>query len=122
MGLTYRELIREARGLANAVRHASQTHKKLAGAMDEGAKDTGRIAEQIAALHVDTATVAETNQVGQIMRGMSTAAIAYANAADEATRAAVAAEQQTITDHGGIKQAADKSPVPMADRRWYTKE
>lgn len=122
MTLTYQELLRETRTLARGVRKATETHKKMAGALHDGAQETGRIAEQIAALHVDNATVAETREVGRIMDGMSTAAIAYANAADEAARAAVAAEQQTITDHGGIKEAADRSPVDMADRDWYRQE
>lgn len=122
MALTYRQLLRETRDLAKGVRHATETHKKLATAMDQQAKDTGRIAEQIAALHVDTATVAETREVSRIMQGLSVAALAYANAADEASRAATAAEQQTRTDHGGIQEAADRSPVPMADRSWYAQE
>lgn len=122
MALTYRELLRETRDLARGVRHATESHKKMATAMDGQAKDTGRIAEQIAALKVDTATVAETREVARIMQGLSTSALAYASAADEASRAATAAEQQTRSDHGGIKEAADRSPVPMADRSWYTQE
>lgn len=122
MALTYRQLLREARDLARGVRRATESHKKMATVLDGEAKDTGRIAEQIAALHVDTATVAETREVARIMQGLSTSALAYASAADEASRAATAAEQQTVTDHGGIKEAADRSPVPMADRRWYTQE
>jgi hypothetical protein len=122
MALTYRELLRETRALAKGVRHATETHKKLAAAMDEQAKDTGRVAEQIAAMKVDTATVAETREVARIMQGLSTSALAYASAADEASRAATAAERQTVSDHSGIKEAADRSPVTMADRSWYTQE
>ena len=122
MALTYRELLRETQALARDVRRATGQHKKMAGAMNDHAQDTGRVAEQIAALHVDTATVAETREVARIMQGLSTAAIAYASAADEASRAAAAAERQTIATHGGIKEAADRSPVPMADRTWYKQE
>jgi hypothetical protein len=122
MALTYRELLRETRTLARDVRRATEQHKKMATAMDAHAKDTGRVAEQISALHVDTATVAETREVARIMQGLSTAAIAYANAADEASRAAAAAEREAVTTHGGIQEAADRSPVPMADRTWYRQE
>ena len=122
MALTYRELLRETRTMARDVRRATEAHKKMATAMDGQAKDTGRVAEQIAALKVDTATVSETREVARIMQGLSTAALAYASAADEASRAATAAEQQTVTTHGGIKEAADKSPVPMAGRTWYRQE
>lgn len=122
MALTYIELLREARALARDVRRATERHKKMAAAMDSQAKDTGRIAEQIASLKVDSATVGETRELSRIMQGVSTAALAYANAADEASRAAVAAERETVTTHGGIKEARDQAPVEMADRVWYTQE
>ena len=122
MALTYIELLREARALARDVRRATERHKKMAAAMDSQAKDTGRIAEQIASLKVDSATVGETREVSRIMQGVSTAALAYANAADEASRAAVAAERETVTTHGGIKEARDRAPVEMANRVWYTQE
>ncbi len=120
--LTYRELLRQARALARDVRKATDAHTEMASAMTAEAKDTGRIAEQISALKVDASTVTETREVARIMQGLSTAALAYATAADDASRAAVAAEQQAVTDHGGIQQAADKSPVPMAARGWYSQE
>lgn len=122
MTLTYRELLREARALARDVHRATEEHRQMASAMDSHAKDTGRVAEQIAALKVDTATVAETREVARIMQGLSTAALAYASAADEASRAAAAAEQQAVVTHGGIQEARDRSPAEMADRGWYTQE
>ncbi len=122
MPLSYGQLLRETRAMARDVRRATEAHKKLAAAMEAEARDTARIAEQIAALKVDSATVGETREVARIMQGMSTAAIAYASAADEASRAAAAAERQTVTDHGRIKEAADRSPVAMADRSWYGQE
>lgn len=122
MPLTYGRLIRETRRLTREVRRATEEHKRIAAAMGGEAQDTGRIAEQIAALKVDRATVGETHRVAQIMLGLSTAAIAYASASEEASRAAAAAEQQTRSDHGGIKEARDRSPVEMANRDWYRQE
>jgi hypothetical protein len=120
--LTYLQLLRDTRALAAAVRGAEERHKQLASHLDAEAQDTGRIAEQIAALQVDTATVAETREVSRIMQGLSQAALAYAAAADGASRAAAGAEQQTRTDHSGIHQAVQSSPAPMAARGWYTQE
>lgn len=122
MALTYLELRRETKALARDVRRATEQHKKTAAAMDAEAKDTSRIAEQIAALKVDTATVAETREVSRIMQGLSQAALAFANAAEETSRSATAADQQAQSDHGGIHEAVGSSPVPMADRAWYTQE
>ncbi|MFF2080610.1 hypothetical protein ACFVXG_38330 [Kitasatospora sp. NPDC058162] len=120
--LTYRELRRQLRALAKEVRQATEAHKKRAKTLGDEAKDTGRIAEQIAALQVDPATVAETREVSRIMQGLSTTALAYAAAADEASRAATAADQEAVRLHDGIQQAVDKSPVPMAKASWYTQE
>ncbi|MFJ2191586.1 hypothetical protein ACIOJE_27255 [Kitasatospora sp. NPDC087861] len=120
--LTYRELRRQVRALAKEVRQATEAHKKLARTLNAEAKDTGRIAEQIAALKVDSSTVAETREVSRIMQGLSTTALAYSTAADEASLAATAADQEAVRLHDGIQQAADRSPVPMAKASWYTQE
>ena len=122
MALTYRELLRQVRAVARDVRRATEVHRQMAAAMGEQAADNGRVAEQIAALAVDQATVAETREVSRIMQGLSTAARAYAAAADDAARAAAVADRQAETDHGGIQEAADRSPVPMAARGWYAQE
>lgn len=120
--LTFRELLKETRALAKEIRQATGAHKTLAKTLTDEAKDTGRVAEQIVALNVDQATIAETRELASIMQGLSTATLAYATAADEASRAAAAAERQAVTDHGGIQQAADRSPVRMANASWYTQE
>ncbi|MEV0187200.1 hypothetical protein AB0I39_01525 [Kitasatospora purpeofusca] len=121
-GLTYRELVREVRRLAREMRRDTAAFHALAAAQREQAVDTRRIAEQIAALHVDSATVAETSEVAKIMQGLSDAALAYEGAATEAGRSAADADAQAATDHDGIQQARDSAPVPMADRTWYTQE
>ncbi|MET8623598.1 hypothetical protein ABZW30_07555 [Kitasatospora sp. NPDC004669] len=120
--LTYRDLVRQVRELSRELRRDTTAFRALATAQDNAAKETGRIAEQIATLKVDAATVAETHEVARIMQGLSDDAIAYATSAEEAGRDAAAAEQQAHTDHDGIQQAVDSSRVPMADRQWYTQE
>lgn len=121
-GLTYRELLRQVVKLTAEVWRDTAAFQAVAATQEAEAKDTGRIAEQIAALKVDTATVAETREVSRIMQGLSNAAIASANATEETARHAAAANQQARSDHDGIQQAADSAPVPMADRQWYTQE
>ncbi|GHF27887.1 hypothetical protein GCM10018790_01590 [Kitasatospora xanthocidica] len=120
--LSYRELVRQVRQLAREVRRDTAAYRTLAQAQKAEAEDTGRIAEQIAALKVDAATVAETHEVAKVMKGLSDAAIAYASAAEETGRTAADTESQAHTDHDGIQQAVDSSSVPMADRTWYTQE
>ncbi|MFJ3793858.1 hypothetical protein [Kitasatospora sp. NPDC090091] len=122
MALTYRELVRQTRALGRDVRRGAEQQKKRAAAIADEAKDTGRIADQIAALHVDAATIAETRETSKIMQGLSEAALAQATAAEEAARSAQAAEQQAVATHGGIQEARDNARVPMAARQWYTQE
>jgi hypothetical protein len=120
--LTYRQLVKAVRELAREVRRDTEAHRKLALKQQEEAKDTGHIAEQIAALGVDAATVAETREVARIMQGLSASALSYASTADEASRAAKAAESEAVTTHGSIQEAVDRSPVPMANAAFYTQE
>lgn len=121
-GLTYRDLVRQVRQLSKEITRDTSAHRALADLLKTEAQDTGRVAEQIAALKVDAATVAETREVGRIMAGLSEAALAYAATAEEAGRHAQAAGDQARTDHDGIQQAVDSSPVEMAHRGWYTQE
>jgi hypothetical protein len=121
--LTYTSLLTKVKDLADRVSRSAEWHQKLASQLDDEAQDVGRIAEQIGVMDVDAATIAETQELAKIMAGISQAAIAYAGAADNAARAARAAEQQTLTDHAGIHEAARCAPIPdMAARGWYTQE
>lgn len=120
--LTYKELVRETRRLASDIRQATDTHAKTARQQTAEARDTQHIADQITMLRVDPATVAETREVARIMKGISDTALTYATACDQAGRTAAAAEQQAVTDHGGIQEAVDRSPVPMANARFYGQE
>lgn len=120
--VTYVQMLADTKALAALIRASADRHQQLASHLDEEAKDTGRIAEQISTLHVDPATIAETQELARIMQGVSQAAVEFATAAGEVARAARAAEQQTATDHHGIHEAARSAPVPMAARTWYSQE
>lgn len=120
--LTYRQLRREARALARDIRRSARAHAWAARTQAGEAKDTGRVAEQISGMKVDAATVSETRELAKIMQGISTVALTVEAAANEAERAAAVAEQQAVTDHGGIQEAHDRAPVPMAKSDWYRQE
>ncbi|MFF4384450.1 hypothetical protein [Kitasatospora sp. NPDC001547] len=122
VNLAYRELKREVAKLAKDVIRGAEHHKLLASRLAEGAKNVGRTADNIASLNVDAATVAETRELAKTMQGLSQSATGYANRADTASQSAHAAEDEAILSHEGIQQAVDNTPVPMADRTWYTQE
>lgn len=121
-GLTYKQLLREVRNLTREIRGATDAHAKTARHQTAEARDTGHIADQITMLRVDTATVNETREVARIMNGLSDVALSYATACEEAGRSAAAAEQQAVADHGGIQEAVDRAPVPMANSTFYRQE
>ncbi|MEE1821225.1 hypothetical protein PUR61_03280 [Streptomyces sp. BE20] len=122
VSIAYRELKREVNTLAKAVTRGSEQHRQLATHLAEAAKDTGRIADNITAVKVDTATVAETRELSKTMQGLGESAAGYAGRAEDTAQAARAAEGVATTTHEGIQQAADRAPVGMADRGWYTQE
>ncbi|GAB2696093.1 hypothetical protein [Kitasatospora kifunensis] len=121
-GLTYRDLVRQVKQLSKEIARDTSAHRALAELLKQEAQDTLRVAEQISTLKVDSATVAETSEVARLMNGLSEAAVSYATTAEEAGRQAQAAGEQARTDHNGIQEANDRSPVEMADRTWYTQE
>jgi hypothetical protein len=124
--LTYAQLAKATANLARDITRSAEAIRVHAKNIDDEAKDTTRVAECIAGLKVDTATVAETREVGRIMAGLSEAALAYASAGDDTARAAQAASDQNKASHSGIGEAVSRSPVGREiydlDRGWLTQE
>jgi hypothetical protein len=124
--LTYAQLAKATAGLARDITRSAEAIRAHAKTIDDEAKDTARVAESIAALKVDAATVAETREVGRIMAGLSEAVLAYASAGDTTARAAQAAHDQNKASHSRIGEAISRSSVGReiydVDRGWLTQE
>ncbi|GGS96219.1 hypothetical protein [Streptomyces violaceus] len=124
--LTYAQLAKATANLARDITRSAEAIRVHAKSIDEEAKDTARVAESIAALKVDAATVAETREVARIMAGLSEAVLAYATAGDTTARAAQAAHDQNKASHAAIGEAASRSPVGReiydVDNNWLTQE
>ncbi|MFD4904178.1 hypothetical protein [Kitasatospora purpeofusca] len=120
--IAYRELRREVANLAKEVTRGSEQHRVLAARLAEAAKNTGRVADNIASLQVDAATVAETRELSRTMQGLGESAGSYAGRAEDAARAARSTDHEATRTHEGIQQAVDRNPVEMANRVWYTQE
>ncbi|MFF2630872.1 hypothetical protein ACFVUN_34555 [Kitasatospora griseola] len=120
--LAYRELKREVVKLARDVMRGADDQKVLASRLAEGARNVGRTADNIASLNVDAATVAETRELAQAMKGLGESANGYANRADTTSRTAEYVGREAARFHEGIQQAVDNAPVQMADRTWYAQE
>ncbi|WP_330479973.1 hypothetical protein OG301_39210 (plasmid) [Streptomyces platensis] len=90
--------------------------------IDEDAKDTSRVAEQIAAKKVDRDSVAETLEFGKITAGLSEAIIAYASAGHDTAKSAKAAGDQARDSYNGFQEAIDRSTVDGiydVDAGWF---
>lgn len=120
--MTLRQLLRATHALARDTRQSANRHDRVAAELRHEAEEIGRIADQIATLHVDAATIADTRETSSILRDLHTAATGYRTAAQEMARTADAAGNTTANTHNGIQEAHDRAPVPMADRTWYGQE
>lgn len=93
--------------------------------IDSEARDTHRVADQIAAKRVDRDTVSETNDFGKITAGLSQSALAYAASGQDTARSARAAGDQTRASHDGIDEALARSSVDGiydVDADWLAQE
>jgi hypothetical protein len=124
--LTYGQLAKATAALAKDITRSSEAIHTHAKNIADEAQDTGRVAESIAALRVDQATVAETREIARLMDGIAGAATAYASAGDTTARAAQAAHDQNKASHAGIGEAVSRSTIGRdiheLDRTWLTQE
>lgn len=123
--LTYAQLQKAVTTLSKTIARDAEAIREHAKTISDEAKDTARTAEQIAALHVDRATVAETHELAKIMEGVSEAVIAYAAAGDTTARQAQAAHEQNRSSHDAINQAVARSTadgIHDVSREWFRQE
>lgn len=123
--LTHGRLKRIVATFAKVAAQDAEAIHTLAKTIDDEAQDTARIAEGIAALRVDTDTVAETRELSKIMAGVSEATIAYASGADTTSKLAQAAHDTASRTHDGIDEAfarSTASDVYDLNRDWLSQE
>lgn len=123
--LTHGHLKRIVATFAKVAAQDAEAIRVLAKTIDDEAKDTARIADGIAALHVDTDTVAETHELAKILAGVSEATITYASGADIASKLAHAAHGTASRTHDGIDEAFARSTatdVYDLNRSWLSQE
>ncbi|OEJ21798.1 hypothetical protein AR457_40925 [Streptomyces agglomeratus] len=117
---TYAALRVKLAWLTHKVHEHAETVTKLAADVDDSAEQMLDASETMKALAVDTATTAEFADAALTMTGAKEAAGEYTAAADSAAAAADDAKTTTESDHGGIADAVDTSPVDMAEASFYT--
>lgn len=124
--LTYAQLSQATTALAKDITRSTEILRGHADQIAEEARDTARLAEQIGALRVDSATVAETRDLATLLGGVAAAALDYAEAGDTTARAAQAAQEQNQASHARIGEAINRSPVGSEvydiDPAWFAQD
>lgn len=124
--ITYRQLAKAVADLAVASARNADTITKNAEWISEEARDTARDADQLGALRVDKATIAETRELADILKGLSDSVLNYATAAHTTSKHATAVHTVNQKLHGQINEAAGRSPVGREvydiDRGWFEQE
>ncbi|MCC0098374.1 hypothetical protein K7B10_27125 [Streptomyces flavotricini] len=117
---TYAALRTKLAWLTHQVHEHADAVTTLASDVNEIAEQMQDAAETMKALAVDDATTAEFADAALTMTGAKDAASAYTAAADSAAAAADEAKTTVESEHGGIADAVDTSPVEMAEAAFYT--
>ncbi|MET9208212.1 hypothetical protein ABZW38_24080 [Streptomyces bacillaris] len=117
---TYAALRTKLAWLTHKVHAHAQTVTTLASDVNDAAEQMLDASETMKALAVDDQTTSEFTDAALTMTGVKDAAGAYTSAADSAAAAADDAKTTTESDHGGIADAVDSSPVDMAEATFYT--
>ncbi|MFC7794612.1 hypothetical protein [Streptomyces cinereoruber] len=122
--LTYTQLVTAITTFQTTAARGRDVIEADARRIDEIATDTAQIAEAIAALSVDTATVSETKDLAKTLHALGTTATGYAVAGDVTAGTAKAAADQTRTTHAGIHEAYSRAPVDLSgvNREWLRQE
>lgn len=122
--ITYRQLKADVTALSKDVARGADAIRARAQQIADDARDTARLAEMIASMGVDDATIAETNELAKNADGVSQASLAYAAAGDTTARAMKAAHDQAHASHDGINEAVSRSTVNVSrlDREWLRQE
>lgn len=122
----FKQLQAEMEALAKDIARGAEAIRREAQFIDEEAKDTARVADNIGAMRVDRATVSETQGLSRVMAGLSESVLAYAVAGDATAKQAQAVHAQNQASHGGINEAVGRSPVGQeiydVDREWFRQE
>lgn len=122
--ITNKQLQAAVTALGKTVTRDAEAILGAALAIRDDAMDTARVAEQIASLGVDQASVAETHELAKVMEGVSKASASYAAASNTTARMATAAVDQARASHDGIQEAVNRAPVDTTNlkRQWITPE
>jgi hypothetical protein len=102
------------------VESSQEDVNNLAGAAQVLRDRLVQLTEELAALQVDVYTIGNVHAVADAVTAQAGAAVTYSSLADLAAVQAHFASRTAVRNHGGIEEAVNNAPVPMADRMFYS--
>jgi uncharacterized protein YoxC len=120
--LTYKALRAKVARLEKKVSRNADEIKETAKVIAAEAAETRRESEQIAAKSVDRDSVADSQELSRVIKGLSDGILTYAAKGQDTAKQAKAAGDQAKSTHGGFQEAFDRSQVDgleNVDRDWF---
>lgn len=106
---------KELKAICDDLTSLAEKIQPIAERSKDHATDIIQIGDMIAIKRVDTATIGENQDLAATLNDTHTAAITLGGQTTDAVKNTEAAHNQLITSHGGIQEAALRSPVDVSD-------
>ncbi|WP_328765401.1 MULTISPECIES: hypothetical protein [unclassified Streptomyces] len=119
-GVRYGIVIAQLTAASAAMIGLSETVRATFKYVANCAKQVDRLADLAAAKTVDKDTIAEHRDAATVMRSALDEAEAMANECEEMSTLFHDTADAHIADYGPVAEAANRMPVPMADRSFYS--
>lgn len=123
--LTYKQLLARVGQMEKKVSRNAEEIQAASKVIEEEAAETRREADQMAAKSVDKDTVADSQELSKVIKGLSDGIISYAAKGVDTARQAKAVSDQAKSTHGGFQEAFDRSGVDGLEnvsRDWFEQE
>lgn len=123
--LTYKALRAAVDTLEKRISRNSDDIQESARVIDEEATETRRESDQMAAKSVDRDSVADSQELSKVIKGLSDGILTYAAKGKDTARQAAAANDQAKATHSRFQEAFDRSDVDgleNVDRGWFEQQ
>ncbi|WP_086733245.1 hypothetical protein [Streptomyces glaucescens] len=120
--LTYKQLQTKITRMQKRIATNAEQIERAAKVIEEEAKEARRECDQMGAKSVDKDTLADSQELSKVLRGLSDGIITYAAKGKDTARQATAVSDQARATHGGFQEAFDRSGVDglaNVSRDWF---
>lgn len=123
--LTYKQLLAKTAHMEKRIARNAGAIQAAAHIIETEAEETRRECDQMGAKSVDRETLADSQELSRVIRGLSVGILTYAAKGIDTARQAHAVGDQARSSHGGIQEAFDRSTVTgleQVSRDWLEQQ